>query len=136
MPTTEWNNKPVTFVGYGGVGGARAIEQLRLMAVELQMAPIRAGVHIQWAVYEPVAKGEKKLEDFGFLNDTAKGMLDQLAWWANALNAARAKDEQERRPPNRAFSHPAGAWRVSCRRACHPCRPPRNASRDRRSSRP
>lgn len=92
-----WNNKPVTFVGYGGVGGARAIEQLRLMAIELQMAPIRAGVHIQWAVYEPVAKGEKKLEEFGFLNDTAKGMLDQLAWWANALNAARSKDAQEKK---------------------------------------
>jgi len=91
----EWNNKPVAFVGYGGVGGARAVEQLRLNAIELQMAPIRAGVHIQWAVYEPVAKGEKKLEEFGFLNDTAKGVLDQLAWWANALMAARAKDGQE-----------------------------------------
>ena len=44
----EWNSKPVAFVGYGGVGGARAIEQLRLHAVELQMAPIRAAVHIVW----------------------------------------------------------------------------------------
>ena len=35
----EWNKKAVTFVGYGGVGGARAVEQLRLNAVELQMAP-------------------------------------------------------------------------------------------------
>jgi len=23
----EWSNKPVAFVGYGGVGGARAVEQ-------------------------------------------------------------------------------------------------------------
>jgi NAD(P)H-dependent FMN reductase len=38
---TEWNNKPVAFVGYGGVGGARAVEQLRLHAIELQMTPIR-----------------------------------------------------------------------------------------------
>jgi NAD(P)H-dependent FMN reductase len=37
----EWTNKPVSFVGYGGVGGARAVEQLRLDAIELQMAPIR-----------------------------------------------------------------------------------------------
>ena len=92
----EWNNKPVAFVGYGSAGGARSIEQLRLIAIELQMAPIRSGVHIQWAVYEPVAKGEKKLEDFDFLNDTAKGVLDQLSWWANALKAARAKSAQER----------------------------------------
>jgi NAD(P)H-dependent FMN reductase len=34
----EWANKPVAFVGYGGVGGARATEQLRLNAIELQMA--------------------------------------------------------------------------------------------------
>jgi NAD(P)H-dependent FMN reductase len=39
----EWANKPVAFVGYGGVGGARAIEQL-LNAIELQMAPIRTGL--------------------------------------------------------------------------------------------
>ena len=44
----EWNNKPAAFVGYGGVGGARAVEQLRLHAVELQMAPIRNAVHIAW----------------------------------------------------------------------------------------
>ena len=91
----EWTNKPVAFVGYGGVGGARAIEQLRLNAIELQMAPIRAGVHIQWAIYEQVQKG-KKLEEFDFLNDSAKGMLDQLAWWVNALNAARERKEQQR----------------------------------------
>jgi NAD(P)H-dependent FMN reductase len=41
---TEWNRKPAAFVGYGGVGGARAVEQLRLNAVELQMAPTRNGV--------------------------------------------------------------------------------------------
>jgi NAD(P)H-dependent FMN reductase len=41
----EWSNKPVAFVGYGGVGGARAVEQLRLHAIELQMAPIRSAVH-------------------------------------------------------------------------------------------
>ena len=45
----EWNKKPVGFVGYGGVGGARAVEQLRLHAVELQMAPTKAAVHIVWA---------------------------------------------------------------------------------------
>jgi hypothetical protein len=61
------------------------------------MAPIRAGIHIQWAVYAPVAKGEKKLEDFGFLNDSAKGMLDQLAWWAKALKQAREEGVERRK---------------------------------------
>uniref|UniRef100_UPI002869C30D NADPH-dependent FMN reductase n=1 Tax=Deinococcus sp. TaxID=47478 RepID=UPI002869C30D len=39
----EWNKKPVAFVGYGSVGAARAIEQLRTIAIELQMAPTRTG---------------------------------------------------------------------------------------------
>ena len=76
----EWANKPVSFVGYGGVGGARAVEQLRLNAVELQMAPIRHAVHIQLPVYLAVLKEGKKLRDFDFLNQNAKDVLDQLAW--------------------------------------------------------
>ena len=70
----EWNNKPVGFVGYGGVGGARAVEQLRLNAVELEMAPIRHGVHIQLPDYLAVLKEGKKLSDFGHLNERASGM--------------------------------------------------------------
>jgi len=35
----EWKDKPITFVGYGGVGGARAVEQLRMNAIELEMTP-------------------------------------------------------------------------------------------------
>lgn len=85
----EWNNKPAAFVGYGGVGGARAVEQLRLHAVELQMAPVRNGVHIVWADYAKVAGGEAKLGDLAHLNTTADDMLKQFAWWARALKAAR-----------------------------------------------
>src|SRR5690554_6818774 len=33
----EWVRKPAAYVGYGSVGAARAIEQLRLISVELQM---------------------------------------------------------------------------------------------------
>lgn len=87
---SEWNNKPAAFVGYGGVGGARAVEQLRLNAVELQMAPIRNGVHIAWTDYLPVAQGEKKLEDLAHLNDSADALLEQFSWWVSALKAARA----------------------------------------------
>jgi NAD(P)H-dependent FMN reductase len=89
----EWNNKPVSFVGYGGVGGARAVEQLRLNAIELQMAPIRTAVHIQMAVYLAVAKEDKKLAEFDVLQQNAKDMLDQLAWWTSALKAAREEKQ-------------------------------------------
>jgi len=88
----EWNKKPVAFVGYGGVGAARAIEQLRLNAIELQMAPIRVGVHIQVTPYLAVLKGEKTLNDFPELVQGAKDLLDQFVWWLNALKAARAQD--------------------------------------------
>lgn len=88
---TQWNNKPVAFVAYGGVGGARAVEQLRLNSIELQMAPIRTAVHIQLPVYLAVLKEGKTLNDFDFLTKNAKDMLDQLSWWTAALKEARGK---------------------------------------------
>src|SRR5208283_1540394 len=47
----EWNGKPVGFVSYGNAGGARAIEQLRQVVIELQMVPIRSAIHIPTEVY-------------------------------------------------------------------------------------
>ena len=89
---TEWNRKPAAFVGYGGVGGARAVEQLRLNAIELQMAPTRNGVHIVWADMAQVRDGSRKLEEFEHLNFAARNLLDELAWWATALKTAREAD--------------------------------------------
>ena len=87
----EWGNKPVAFVGYGGVGGARAVEQLRLHAIELQMAPIRNAIHILFPDYLAVIKDGKPLSELEHLNQAARQMLDQLAWWTAALKAAREK---------------------------------------------
>jgi len=87
----EWNKKPAAFVGYGSVGAARAIEQLRLIAVELQMAPTRTGVHIQGADFMAVWKGGKEITELTHLQKNATDMLDQLIWWANALKAARER---------------------------------------------
>jgi NAD(P)H-dependent FMN reductase len=42
----EWRRKPIAFVAWGNVGGARAVEQLRLVAVEFEMTPLRHAVHI------------------------------------------------------------------------------------------
>jgi len=86
----EWNRKAIAFVGHGSAGGARAIEQLRLNAVELQMAPVRQGVHIMWPTVTEILGG-KPIESFDFLQNDAKLLLDNLAWWAEALKAARAK---------------------------------------------
>jgi NAD(P)H-dependent FMN reductase len=85
----EWNKKPAAFVGYGGVGAARAIEQLRLIAVELQMAPIRTGVHIQGADFFGAWQQGLALEEMTHLKPGVDGMLNELTWWANALKTAR-----------------------------------------------
>ena len=36
--------KAAAYIGYGSVGGARAVEHLRNTSVELQMAPVRHGI--------------------------------------------------------------------------------------------
>ena len=85
----EWNKKPAAFVGYGSVGAARAIEQLRLICVELQMAPTRTGVHIQGADFMAVWQQGKDIAELEYLQQNAATMLDELIWWTNALKTAR-----------------------------------------------
>ena len=84
----EWVRKPAAIVAYGMVGGARAAEQLRQILVELQMAPTRFGVHIMGADFMAARQG-KSLHEIEHLQGSVKAMLDDLAWWANALKAAR-----------------------------------------------
>lgn len=91
----ECNRKPAAFVGYGGVGGARAVEQLRLVCVELQMAPTRTAVHIGMEPLLGVLQGGKDLADFGYLNRSAEATLDELVWWTLTLKAGR---EEAARP--------------------------------------
>ena len=88
----EWKHKPAAFVGYGGVGGARAVEQLRMHAVELQMAPTKAAVHVTLVDFLQILQQGKKLEDFEHLNQAAAGTVEELAWWAKVLKNAREND--------------------------------------------
>ncbi len=86
----EWNNKPVAFVSYGGVGGARAVEQLRLNVIELQMAPIRNAVHIPGEQYFQVIFGKMDAKElFASLAGQVEAMTTQLLWWTRALKNAR-----------------------------------------------
>jgi len=54
----EWNKKPVGFVSYGNAGGARSVEQLRQVVIELQMFPIRNAIHLPSEIYR-IAMNEK-----------------------------------------------------------------------------
>ncbi|MEP0824043.1 MAG: NAD(P)H-dependent oxidoreductase [Nitrososphaera sp.] len=82
----EWNNKVAGFVGYGSAGGVRAVEQLRLVMAEMQVATVRAQVQLSlftdfedFSVFKPAPYQEKSVNT----------MLDQVVSWATALKTLR-----------------------------------------------
>src|ERR1700726_1029230 len=84
----EWNNKAAGFVSYGGASGARAVEQLRLVLAEVQMATVRNQVLLSmytdfenFSVFKPGPTKEQAVND----------MLDQLIAWGGALKPLREK---------------------------------------------
>jgi NAD(P)H-dependent FMN reductase len=87
----ELNRKPVTFVGYRNVGGARAIEQLRLVTVEFEMAPLRHAVHILPELMVPAMKADPfTIEVFAPLDRRLELAMTDLIWWSTTLSAARS----------------------------------------------
>jgi NAD(P)H-dependent FMN reductase len=86
----EWNRKAVTFVGYGSVGGARAIEQLRNVAVEVQLAPTRSAIHVPAAALYAHFQGQDVTPHLAALEAVADQTIDDLLWWTKALKTARA----------------------------------------------
>ena len=90
---TNWGRKPMGAIGYGTVGGARAVEHLRNIAVELQMVPVRNGVHIGGSDFfkiHPLGANAPVEEIEGGLIPGATAMLDDIVWWAKACMAAKA----------------------------------------------
>jgi len=84
----EWNNKAAGFVGYGSAGGTRAVENLRLVMGELQVADVRAQVALSlftdfenFTVFKPAALHETSVNT----------MLDQVVAWGGALKPLRGK---------------------------------------------
>lgn len=84
----EWNNKAAGFVGYGSAGGTRAVENLRLVMGELQVADVRAQVALSlftdfenFTTFKPAPTHEKSVNT----------MLDQVIAWGGALKALRNK---------------------------------------------
>lgn len=82
----EWNNKAAGFVSYGSAGGSRAVEQLRLVMAELQIADVRAQVMLSlfddfenFSVFKPRPRHEKSVG----------ALLDQLLAWAGAMKTLR-----------------------------------------------
>lgn len=85
----EWNNKVAGFVSYGSVGGARAVEQLRVVMGELMIADVRAQVMFSLATdfvnyneFKPDVKHK----------DVVNTMLDQVVTWSKSMKVLRYKD--------------------------------------------
>jgi NAD(P)H-dependent FMN reductase len=94
----EWRRKPITFVGWGNVGGARAIEQLREVAVEYEMAPLRYAVHVLPEVMI-AARQATDPTDTGMFDPLAPRLTllaDELAWWMTTLAHGRNGDASDR----------------------------------------
>src|SRR5436853_1727944 len=78
----EWNNKAAGFVAYGSAGGVRAVEHLRLILAELQVATVRNQVALSlftdfenYTTFKPDPRHEKSLG----------GVLDQVVAWGGAM---------------------------------------------------
>lgn len=84
----EWNNKAAGFVSYGSAGGTRAVEHLRLVMGELQVADVRSQVMLSlrtdfenYTTFKPAPHHEKSVN----------AMLDQVIAWGGALKTLRKK---------------------------------------------
>ncbi len=85
----EWTNKAAGFVSYGTTGGVRAVEHLRGIMAELQIADVRAHVSLSlytdfenFTAFKPAAGHEQQLTI----------LLDQLVSWSEAMKGVRAQE--------------------------------------------
>lgn len=82
----EWNDKAVGFVGYGAEGGVRAIEHLRGIAAELQMADVRK--HVALSLFDAFTDGQVRTSERH--EQALDELLHQVTRWTDALAPLRA----------------------------------------------
>jgi NAD(P)H-dependent FMN reductase len=88
----EWVRKPFSAFGYGSTGGARAVEHLRGIGVELQMVPSKFGAHIGGSDLFKVHPfgGNAPISDIAdAIKPSVDAMFDDLIWWSTILRDAR-----------------------------------------------
>lgn len=88
----EWNNKAAGFVGYGSAGGSRAVEHLRGIMAELQIADVRSQVLLSlftdfqnFSQFTPGPQHDPALES----------MVAQIVSWGEALKRVRSDAGQQ-----------------------------------------
>ena len=98
----EWNDKAAGFVGYGSVGGARAVEHLRLVMGEIKVADVRAQVALSlftdfehFSTFKPGPHQEAAVN----------AMLDDLIPWGQALQTLRTRSTKGVADPRHSSQH-------------------------------
>ena len=86
----EWNNKAAGFVSYGSLGGARAIEHLRGISAELQLADVRQ--QLSFSLFTDF-ENFSEFRPGAHYQEQATILFDQLESWAGALKQLRADDD-------------------------------------------
>lgn len=82
----EWNNKAAGFVSYGSAGGTRAVEQLRLVMAELQIADVRNQVTFSlFTDFENMSE----FRPATYHAATLQKLVDQLIAWGTAMQGLR-----------------------------------------------
>lgn len=90
MAYGEYKRKPVAVCGAGGgMGGARMMEQLRSVLIELRAIPVAEAVYF--------SKIGELFDETGSIRDAAYAprvskMLDELLWYADVMKSARARE--------------------------------------------
>ena len=92
----EWNHKPLGFVAYGSASGARSVEQLRQVSIELQMFPLRNAVHIAPEIKGAVTAAPEPVSEELFRPlrepvDRVQLLLDELVEVGRAANSLRER---------------------------------------------
>lgn len=82
----EWNNKAAGFIGYGGAGGVRAVENLRLVMCEIKVATVRAQVMLSlysdfenFTIFKPHEHHDKAVH----------AVADEVIAWGAAMKGLR-----------------------------------------------
>ena len=87
---SEWNNKAAGFVSYGSTGGVRAVEHMRGVMAEIQVADVRAHVSMSlytdfenFSVFKPAPQHAQQLSV----------LCDQLVSWTRAMRDVRTQKQ-------------------------------------------
>ncbi len=94
--SAEWENKPVSFISYGGLaGGSRSVEHLRGIAGELHMFDLRNQIMFPNYWGDLNEKGEYQFNDRHA--KSGESMIKELAFWGEVMKSAREKLQAEKK---------------------------------------